>query len=184
VRLAAERQTLAGLDSGGPKEYDQAVKRRVYVETTVVSYLTSRPSRDVVVAGRQQTTHRWWEVRRAAFDLVVSQVVLDEIRAGDPDAAARRLELVAGLPLLDVTPEVANFAAQLIARVPLPEQAAADAAHMAVAACHGVDVVLTWNVAHIANALLRRRVEDICRAAGYEAPILCTPDELMEDSYG
>lgn len=88
------------------------------------------------------------------------------------------------LPLLDVTPEVAEFAAHLIARVPLPEHAAADAAHMAVAACHGVDVVLTWNVAHIANAILRRRVEDICRAAGYEAPILCTPDELMEDSNG
>jgi len=68
--------------------------------------------------------------------------------------------------------------------VPLPGQAAADAAHMAVAACHGVDVVLTWNVAHIANAILRRRVEDICRAAGYEAPILCTPDELMEDCNG
>jgi hypothetical protein len=158
--------------------------RRVYLETTVVSYLAGRPSRDVVMAGRQQVTHQWWEVRRPGFDLVVSQVVLDEIRAGDPEAAARRLELVAGLPLLDVTPEVADFAAHLIERVPLPAQAAADAAHMAVAACHGVDFVLTWNVAHIANAILRRRVEDICRAAGYDAPILCTPDELLEDSNG
>jgi hypothetical protein len=157
------------------------VKRRVYVETTIVSYLASRPSRDVVVAGRQQITHRWWEVRRSDFDLVVSQVVLDEIRAGDPEAAGRRLELVVGVPLLDVTPEVA---AQLIARVPLPAQAAADAAHMAVAACHGVDFVLTWNVAHIANAILRRRVENVCRAAGYDAPVLCTPDELMEESNG
>jgi hypothetical protein len=156
----------------------------LYVETTIVSYLASRPSRDVVVAGHQQVTHRWWEVRRPDFDLVVSQVVLDEIRAGDPEAAARRLDIVAGLPLLDVTPEVAEFAAQLIERVPLPAQAAADAAHMAVAACHGVDFLLTWNVAHIANAILRRRVEDICRAAGYDAPILCTPDELMEDSNG
>jgi len=160
------------------------VKRRVYVETTIVSYLASRPSRDVVVAGRQQLTHRWWEVRRPDFDLVVSQVVLDEIRAGDPEAAARRLEIVLGLPLLDITPEVADFAAQLIARVPLPPQAAADAAHMAVAACHRVDFVMTWNVAHIANAVLRRRVEDICRTAGYDAPILCTPDELMEDANG
>jgi hypothetical protein len=160
------------------------VKRRVYVETTIVSYLASRPSRDVVVAGRQQITHRWWEVRRSDFDLVVSQVVLDEIRAGDPEAAGRRLELVVGVPLLDVTPEVAEFAAQLIARVPLPAQAAADAAHMAVAACHGVDFVLTWNVAHIANAILRRRVENVCRAAGYDAPVLCTPDELMEESNG
>ena len=160
------------------------MKRRVYVETTIVSYLASRPSRDVVVAGRQQVTHRWWEVRRPNFDLVVSQVVLDEIRAGDPEAAARRLEIVVGLPLLDITPEMADFAAQLIERVPLPPQAAADAAHIAVATCHRVDFVMTWNVAHIANAVLRRRVEDICRAAGYDAPILCTPDELMEDANG
>jgi hypothetical protein len=105
------------------------VKRRVYVETTVVSYLTSRPSRDVVVAGRQQITHRWWDDRRADFDLVVSQVVLDEIRAGDPQVAAPAPRTRGSL--LDVTPEVAEFAAHLIARVPLPEQAAADAAHMA-----------------------------------------------------
>ena len=149
-----------------------------------MSYLASRASRDVVVAGRQQVTHRWWEVRRPDFDLVVSQVVLDEIRAGDPEAAARRLEFVTGLPLLDVTPAVAEFAAQLIERVPLPAQAAADAAHMAVAACHGIDFVLTWNVSHIANAILRRRVEHVCRAAGYDAPVLCTPDELMEDFDG
>ena len=89
-----------------------------------------------------------------------------------------------GLPLLDITPEMADFAAQLIERVPLPPQAAADAAHIAVATCHRVDFVMTWNVAHIANAVLRRRVEDICRAAGYDAPILCTPDELMEDANG
>lgn len=160
------------------------MKRRVYLETTVVSYLASRPHRDVVVAGRQQTTHRWWEVRRSRFELVVSHFVLDEARAGDPEAAARRLDLIRGLPLLDVTPEVGDLAALLIARVPLPPRAAADAAHVAVAACHGVDFVLTWNVAHLANAMLRRRVEDICRSAGFVAPVLCTPDELMEDADG
>jgi hypothetical protein len=157
------------------------VKRRVYIETTVISYLASRPSRDVVVAGRQQLTHTWWERRRSGFDLVISQVVLDEARAGDPDAAGHRLALTAGLPLLDMTPEVGTLAATLIEQVPLPSQAAADAAHIAVAACHGVEFVLTWNVAHIANAVLRRRVEAVCRAQGYAAPILCTPDELMED---
>lgn len=158
------------------------MKRRVYVETTIVSYLASRPSRDVIVAGRQQVTHRWWEVRRPDFDVVVSQVVLDEISAGDPKAAMRRLEVVAGLPLLDVTPEAAELAARLIERVPLPSQASVDATHVAVAACHRVDFVITWNVAHIANAVLRRRVEAVCRTAGYDAPILCTPDELMEDA--
>lgn len=157
------------------------MKRRVYIETSVISYLASRPSRDVVVAGRQQLTHTWWEVRRPAFDLVISQVVLNEVRAGDPNAAQRRLAFIADLPLLDVTPATAELAATLIERVPLPTQAAADAAHMAVAAFHGVEFLMTWNVAHIANATLRRRVEDICREQGYGAPILCTPDELMED---
>ncbi len=158
------------------------MKRRVYVETTIVSYLASRPSRDVIVAGRQQVTYRWREVRRPDFDVVVSQVVLDEISAGDPEAAMRRLEVVAGLPLLDVTPEAAELAARLIERVPLPSRASVDATHVAVAACHQVDFVMTWNVAHIANAVLRRRVEAVCRTAGYDAPILCTPDELMEDA--
>ena len=157
------------------------MKRRVYIETSVVSYLASRPSRDLVVAGRQQLTHTWWEVRRPAFDLVISQVVLDEVRAGDPNAAQRRLVFIADLPLLDVTTATAELAATLIERVPLPTQAGADAAHMAVAAFHGVDFLMTWNVAHIANATLRRRVEDICREQGYVAPILCTPDELRED---
>lgn len=136
----------------------------------------------MVVAGRQQLTHTWWEVRRSAFDLVISQVVLDEVSAaGDPNVAQRRLAFIADLPLLDVTTATAELAATLIERVPLPTQAAADAAHMAVAAFHGVDFLMTWNVAHIANAVLRRRVEGICREQGYDAPILCTPDELMED---
>jgi predicted nucleic acid-binding protein len=157
------------------------VKRRVYLETSVISYLANRPSRDVVVAGRQQLTHTWWESRRPAFDLVISQVVLDEVGAGDQEASHRRVALVEGLPLLDMTTEAADLAGLLIERLALPPQAGADAAHVAVAAFHGVEFLLTWNVAHIANAALRRRVEEVCRAQGYNPPILCTPDELMGD---
>ena len=157
------------------------MKRRVYIETSVVSYLASRPSRDVVSAGRQQLTHAWWETRRPAFDLVTSEAVLKEVRAGDPSAAERRMTFIVELPLLDMSDEAAELASTLIEHVPLPPQATVDAAHIAVAAYHGVDFLLTWNVAHIANAALRRRVEDVCRAQGYQTPILCTPDELMED---
>jgi hypothetical protein len=121
-------------------------------------------------------------VRRPVFDLVISQVVLDEVRAGDPDAAQRRLAIIGDVPSLDVTTEAAELAAVLIERVPLATQAAADAAHMAAAAYHGIDFLLTWNVAHIANATLRRKVDDVCRDQGYGAPVLCTPDELMEDA--
>jgi len=156
--------------------------RTVYVETSIISYLAARPSRDLIVAARQQLTHTWWRERRPAFDLYVSQVVLDEARAGDPDAATRRAELLADLPLLDVTPEVAHLAAALIERVPLPTRAGADAAHIAVAAYHRMEFLLTWNAAHIANAELRPRVEQVCREIGHAPPVLCTPDELMGEA--
>ena len=155
------------------------MRSAIYVETSILSYLAARPSRDLIVAARQLLTHTWWRERRPRFDLYVSQVVVDEVRAGDPEAAERRVTLLAGLPMLDVTPEVADLAAALIARVPLPPRAGADAAHIAVAACHGMDFLPTWNSAHIANAELRPRVEHVCRERGYGPPVLCTPDELM-----
>jgi hypothetical protein len=154
------------------------VRHTVYVETSVFSYLAGRPSRDLIVAARQQRTHTWWRTRRAAFDLYVSQVVIDEAKAGDPRPAATRARFLAGVPTLDMTDGVAGLAAALIEGVPLPRRAAADAAHIA-AAYHRIDFLLTWNLAHIANAELRPRIEAVCRASGYSAPILCTPDELM-----
>ena len=152
---------------------------RAYVETSVISYLAARPSRDLVTAARQQMTHEWWRRRRPHFEVYISQLVLDEAGVGDPTAAARRAEFVVGLPLLDITPAVVVFARRLLAVVGLPPQAAADALHIATAAAHGIEYLLTWNSAHIANAEYRPRVERACRAQGYEAPVLCTPDELM-----
>jgi predicted nucleic acid-binding protein len=152
---------------------------RVYVETSVISYLAARPSRDLITAARQQITHDWWRRRRPQFEAFVSQLVLDEARAGDPEAAARRADLLEALPLLDVTPAAVALARRLIETVRLPPPAAADALHIATAACHGLDYLLTWNAAHIANAEYRPRVERTCRAQGYEPPVLCTPDELM-----
>ena len=156
----------------------------MYVETSIISYLAARPSRDLIVAARQQVTHTWWRDRRRLFDLYVSQVVLNEARGGDPEAAERRVAVLAGLPVLDITPEVAELAAALIARVPLPPRAGADAAHIAVATYHAMDFLLTWNSAHIANAELRSSVEQVCRESGYRPPVLCTPDELMGEGNG
>ena len=155
------------------------MRRTVYVETSVFSYLAGRPSLDLIVAARQQRTHTWWRTRRAGFDLYVSQVVIDEARAGDPRPAAARSRFLAGVPTLDMPDGVADLAAALIKGVPLPRKAAADAAHIAAAAYHRIDFLLSWNLAHIANAELRPRIEAVCRASGYAAPILCTPDELM-----
>lgn len=152
---------------------------RVYIETSVISYLAARPSRDLITAARQQITHEWWRRRRPQFEVVVSQLVLTEARAGDPEAAARRATVLSDLPLLDVSPAAVVLARRLVEEARLPLQAAADALHIATAACHGVDYLLTWNAAHIANAERRPRVERTCRAHGYEPPVLCTPDELI-----
>lgn len=157
-------------------------RRRVYVETTIISYLAARPSRDLIVAARQQLTQTWWHHRRPDFDVYVSQLVLAEAEAGDPEAAERRATVLSGLPVLDIVPGVAELAATLVERVPLPPRAAADATHIALAAYHGMDFLITWNAAHIANAELRQRVEQVCRESGYPSPVLCTPDELLGDT--
>jgi hypothetical protein len=157
------------------------MKPRVYLETTIPSYLTAWPSRDVVMAGHQQTTREWWETRRRDFDLFVSQFVVDEASLGDADAARRRLESLADVPLLDVSDEIYALASELVRGVPLPAKAAADSLHIAIATVHGLDYLLTWNCAHIANATLRGRIETVCRDAGYEPPIICTPEELLKE---
>lgn len=153
--------------------------RTVYVETSVISYLAAHPSRDLITAAHQQVTHTWWSGRRPGFDLYVSQLVLDEAAADDPEAAERRAEFLAGLPLLDLTPGVAELAATMIEEVPLPPRAGADAVHVAAATYHGMDFLLTWNSRHIANAELRPAIEEVCRRSGFGPPVLCTPDELM-----
>ena len=153
------------------------MKARLYLETTIVSYLVARPSRDLVQAANQQVTREWWD-RRAAFDLYISQLVLVECQAGDPGAAAERLAALSGVPILDPTAEVAALAEALVRDVPLPPRAGADAVHIATAAVHGMQYLLTWNCTHIANATLRPRIEEVCRAAGCEPPLICTPQEL------
>lgn len=150
----------------------------VYIETSLVSYLTARPSRDLLVAAHQQLTVAWWDEQRTRYELFTSQVVLTEARAGDPDAAQRRLAVLERLPLLDVTDTAIVLATRLVAGQALPAQAAQDALHLAIACVHGMEYLLTWNCTHLANARLRSRIEQVCRDAGYVPPIICTPEEL------
>jgi hypothetical protein len=156
------------------------MQSKAYLETTIASYLTARPSRDLIAAANQQMTHDWWHDHRWDFDLYVSQFVIEEASAGDPEAATRRLAVLADLPQLDVTDAVQHLAQALLTQVPLPPNAQVDALHIAVATVHGMDYLVTWNCTHIANATLRHRIEAICRAEGYEPPIICTPQELLE----
>jgi predicted nucleic acid-binding protein len=157
------------------------MKPRVYLETTVPSYLTAWLSRDLVMAAHQQTTREWWESRRHGFELFVSDLVLEEAGSGDPDAARRRLELLASIPVLDAGQDVDTLAAELMKRVPLPENALADSVHIAIAAVNGMDYLVTWNCTHIANAALRSNIEAVCRQSGYEPPVICTPEELLKE---
>lgn len=157
------------------------MKPKVYIETTVISYLTSRPSRDLRIAAHQQSTQDWWHDRSKSFQLFASQLVVQEASRGDENAASLRLSEVAKLDLLDTTDEVINLAEALISDNLIPKNVAEDAVHIAVATVNAMDYLLTWNLKHIANAIIRGRVEAICRLKGYEPPIICTPEELMEE---
>ena len=151
----------------------------VYLETTIIGYLTARSSDAVIFLARQQLTRQWWNEQRSNYELVVSQLVLDEASAGDPAAAQERLAYLDGLPLLDVQhPGVAALADRLIAEHVLPTKAAADARHVAVATVFGVDYLLTWNCKHIANAEILPRIYSTLRDSGFEPPLIVTPEEF------
>jgi hypothetical protein len=155
--------------------------RKVYIETSVISYLTARISRDLIVAGHQRLAQKWWATRREVFDVSVSQVVFEEASSGDPEAARERLAVLAILPLLELSEEAVALAKDLIHIGPLPERAEVDALHIAIAVTSQVDYLLTWNCKHLANAALRHQIDRVCRAKGYEPIIICTPEELLED---
>jgi predicted nucleic acid-binding protein len=155
------------------------MKPSVYLETTIPSYYTARPNRDVVIAGHQATTRAWWDTRLSSFRAFISQIVIDEASAGDSEAAQDRLEAVKSFPLLDIRDDAIDLARDLIQSGPLPRKAAQDALHIAIAASHGIDFLLTWNCKHIANAEMTDRNTEICRSHGIKCPVICTPEELM-----
>jgi predicted nucleic acid-binding protein len=158
----------------------KALKAKVFLETSVISYLTARPSRDIVYAAHQQITREWWD-QRSRFDLYVSQAVLREAARGDADAATRRLAALKGIPVLAVTAEASELAELFLLRKTLPAKAAVDAVHIAVAILNGMDYLLTWNCSHIANATVRGKIAQVCQEAGLQRPVICTPEELMEE---
>ncbi len=157
------------------------MKSSVYIETSIISYLTARLSNDLRVAANQKTTIEWWENRRLDFDLFVSEFVLTEAGFGDPVIAKKRLEIIADLSELLVDDSAKMLVKILISQKAIPLKAEIDAYHIAVAAVNGIDYLLTWNCKHIANAIMRPKIEIICRQQGFEPPTICTPQELMED---
>jgi predicted nucleic acid-binding protein len=157
------------------------MKAKVYIETSVISYLTARPSNDIRAMANQNVTIEWWETQRSNYDVFISEFVIAEASLGHPDAIIRRIEAISDIMALQATEEVRTLGQELIRRHALPTNAEIDAYHVAIATVNGMEYLLTWNCTHIANAHTRPKIEATCRALGYEPPIICTPQELTEE---
>jgi PIN domain len=153
----------------------------VYIETSILGYLTARSTKDLILAANIEITKDWWEFRRNAFNPYTSEAVLEEVAQGDAEIATQRLEILRDFPLLTLNQAVQDLAAQFLARSSLPPKAKVDAIHIAAATIHGMDYLLTWNCKHIANAQIQGKLAVISLDFGYVLPILCTPNELMGD---
>ncbi len=157
--------------------------KSVYIETSIVSYLVARPTSDLLVAACQKLTVDWWELRRSLFDIYTPDVVIDEAGKGDPEAAARRLDALSGIPILPVTEGAVRLSEALIQEGAIPAKALGDSLHVAVSAVHGVEYLLTWNYRHLDNAETKPLIRSVCAVLGYTSPEICTPQELMGEAH-
>jgi hypothetical protein len=157
---------------------------KVFLESSVISYLAARErsNRDIIATAHQQITREWWDRRRSRFEMYISIEVLNEIRRGDPRSAELRLAYVESLPVLEADDQARALAAEILRTAALPQKAAADAAHIAIATVNGMDFLVTWNCTHIANGIVQRAVSRISRAMGLEPPTIVTPEELMMET--
>jgi hypothetical protein len=155
-------------------------KASVYIETSIISYLAARPSRDLMIAACQQITTDWWEGSRKSYNILTSDLVVLESREGDMRTAQRRLDLLRGIHAVELTDAAMQLADELTAKGALPRKAQADALHIAIAAVHTIDYLLTWNLRHIDNPAIKPHVREICALDGYRCPEICTPFEIME----
>ena len=155
------------------------MRARVYIETSVVSYYAARPSRDLVTAARQQVTREWWENELGTFDAYVSALVVREASAGDPQTVPERLTALADMPVLEINEAAESLAAELVERRVIPAQNVEDALHIALAAVHGMDYLVTWNFRHLNNARAKFAIETAIADRGLYSPVICSPEELM-----
>lgn len=155
-----------------------------YIETTIPSYYSARNSRSILEASRQLATREWWDSGCSGFDLVTSTETLNEAGEGDPEMAKARLELLRVIPILPVTEAAAGLARTLVATGLVPMIASPDAVHIALASAHQIDFLVTWNFKHIANPRIRERMRTTINDSGYRMPVMCSPEELLNDDEG
>ncbi len=154
-------------------------KKTIYIETSVVSYLTARPTGDLLAAAWQKITVDWWGMQRNRFDLYTSDVTVEEAGRGNPEAGTLRLGALSGIPILPITEAVVGLSKALLQGRAVPAKALNDAFHIAVSAVHGIDYLLTWNCRHLDNAETKPVIRSVCAIHGYPSPEICTPQELM-----
>ena len=155
------------------------MNKSVYIESSVISYLTARPSRDLVIAGHQAVTAEWWNERRLRYNVYISPLVVQEVSAGDASAAEERLRVIADIPSVTIAAEAESLASALLTSNAVPANSARDALHVAIAATQGIDYLITWNFRHINNASTRTMVVNVVSDFGLVCPVLCSPEELM-----
>ncbi len=156
------------------------MKLTVYIETSVIGYLTSRLHSDPIVAGQMLETRKWWSETRNSFELFTSELVVEEASRGNPNAAAERLKILSEVPFVPITDSCTHVASALLLGHALPEKARVDALHLAICATNGIGYLATWNCRHLANATLQEKIKQICLASGYNSPVICTPPQLNE----
>jgi predicted nucleic acid-binding protein len=156
------------------------MKKHIYIETTVVSYLTAKPSRDIMIAGHQEATRELWVKLLSGYEAYISALVFQEAGRGDPFQAQARLSVIAKLPMLDINDEAQSLAEKIITQKGIPAEYPEDALHIAIAAVNGIEVIITWNFAHLNNPFTRKKVRKIVDAEGYSCPEVCSPEELLE----
>lgn len=154
------------------------MKPKVYVESSVISYLTARPSNDLIKAARQAITEAWWSENPGYFSVFVSELVEEEIAQGHPEAAARRMAITANIKNLSITEEARSIAEHLLSVQAVPARNEEDALHIGIAAANGIDFLLTWNFKHINNACTKAAIRRVIEELGYQCPELCSPEEL------
>lgn len=155
------------------------MKETVYIETSVLSYLVSKPSRDIIIAGRQEITREKWPKILEWFEIYLSALVIQEAEQGDPNAARKRLSAISGMPILPITTEAEKLASTLIKDGPIPDKNPEDALHIAITTVNGIDYLLTWNFAHINNVQMKMKIISVLESNGYQCPIICSPEELL-----
>ncbi|MFY7905639.1 MAG: type II toxin-antitoxin system VapC family toxin [Burkholderiaceae bacterium] len=159
------------------------MKPRVYIETSVVSFLCGRlNTKDKLSRQLQEHTRQWWPLAKRRYQLVISDFVVDEASRGAPAAAQERLAALEGLPFIEFDAQAASeLASELIRAGALPAKARYDALHLACCACAGIELLATWNFRHLANASKLLQAYAVCENMGYKPPNIVTLYQLTEN---